>query len=362
MRSLTSLEIVAKFGVSMRGVALVFLGFLLTRLSFGASFDCTRASTLQEKAICSSPRLSQLDNQLGAAYSELLANVPARVRAMVRQNERDWLRSVECSSNVSHEALEECLVSAWGRRVRSLQGAISSVSQPGRVPFLWNSVHFVQPDTGDEAGSDAERGAPQHSTLDAEWPQALSSDPDWQAWDRAIELEARKLASQGEAKPGDPWAKSDWMDGMDNDVSVELGAITRVFVGASFQNLWYGHGAAHPNYVKVQFNWLLPQRRELAAEDVFRSDSGWRKFLYDRAMESLKVQIDPKFPENEWAPGYGEDMVSKIVKDPHHWILDSTSLTLYFPQDSISCHACGEFKVQLSWEELRPMLRDGFRI
>jgi hypothetical protein len=66
-----------------------------------------------------------------------------------------------------------------------------------RVPFLWNSVHFTQPDTGDEASSDAERGAPQYSTLDAEWPQALSSDPDWQAWNRAIELEARDLASQG---------------------------------------------------------------------------------------------------------------------------------------------------------------------
>ena len=79
-------------------------------------------------------------------------------------------------------------------------------------------------------------------------------------------------------------------------------------------------------------------------------------------MESLKVQIDPKFPENQWASGYGEELVSKIVADPHHWIVDTAGLTLYFPQDSISCHACGEFKVELSWEDLRPMLRGGFRI
>ncbi len=346
----------------MRAPAVVLLGVLLASPAFAASFDCARASTPREKAICASPRLSKMDEQLAAAYSKLLATVPTEARATVRQIERDWLRSIECPANVGSQALEDCLTLSWDKRLRLLQTAISSASQPGSVPFLWNSVHFTQADTGDVADNDAERGAPQHSTLDAAWPQALSSDPDWQAWNRAIELEARELASQGQARPGDPWAKSGWMDGMDNDVSVTLGAVTRVFVGASFQNLWYGHGANHPNYVKLQFNWLLQPRRELAAEDVFRADSGWQKFLFVRAMDSLKAQIDPKFPESEWAPGYGEDLVRKIVTDPHHWILTTAGLTLYFPQDSISCHACGEFKVELSWTELRPMLRAGFSI
>jgi hypothetical protein len=303
-----------------------------------------------------------LDEQLAAAYSRLLATVPTEARATVRQNERDWLRSIECPANVGSQALEDCLALSWDKRLRMLQAAISSASQPSSVPFLWNSVHFTQADTGCVADNDVERGAQQHSTLHAAWPQALSSDPDWQAWNRAIELEARKLASQGQSRPGDPWAKSGWMDGMDNDVSVTLGAVTRAFVGASFQNLWYGHGAAHPNYVKLQFNWLLQPRRELTAEDVFRAGSGWQKFLYVRAMDSLKAQIDSTFPESEWAPGYGEDLVHKIVTDPHHWILTTAGMTLYFSQDSISCHACGEYKVELSWRELGPMLRAGFRI
>jgi uncharacterized protein len=148
-------------------------------------------------AICASPQLSQLDDQLAAAYSNLLATVPTHARATVRQNERDWLRSIERPANAGRHALGDCLELSWDKRIRLLQTAISSASQPGRVPFLWNSVHFTQPDTGDEASSDAERGAPQYSTLDAEWPQALSSDPDWQAWNPAIELEARDLASQG---------------------------------------------------------------------------------------------------------------------------------------------------------------------
>jgi uncharacterized protein len=348
----------------MRTPSVVLLGLLCASPGFAASFDCAGAATLNEKAICASPRLSQLDDQLARAYGKLLATVPAEARAMVRKSERDWLRSVGdgCPANVGLEALGDCLAPEWDKRVRSLETALSSIETHDRVPFLWDSLHFTRADTGDLASGDAERGAPQHSTLDAEWPQALSTDPNWQAWNRAIELEARMMASQGQAKPGEPWARSDWMEGLDNDVSVTLGAITPVFVGASFQNLWYGHGAAHPNYAKLQFNWLLLERRELVAEDVFRSNSGWRKFLYSRAMESLRVQIDPKFPENQWAPGYGEDLVRKMVADPHNWILSRTDLTLYFPQDSISCHACGEFKVELSWEELKPMLQSGFRM
>lgn len=350
--------------LGLRVASAVVLGGLFASPAVAVSFDCAHAATPREKAICASPRLSKLDDQLAAAYGRLLATVPSGTQAIVRTNERDWLRSADdgCPANVGQEAFRDCLASVWDKRVRVLQTAISSVSEPDRIPFLWDSVHFTQADTGDEARSDAERGAAQYSTLDAEWPQALSTDPDWQAWNRAIEFEARNLASQGQAKPGDPWAKADWMDGMDNDVTASLGAVTPVFVGASFENLWYGHGAIHPNYTKLQFNWLLAQRRELRAEDVFRPDSDSQRFLYDRAMESLKTQIDPKFPENQWAPGYGEDLVRKMVAAPHNWILETTGLTLYFPQDSISCHACGEFKVELAWKELRPMLRAGFRI
>jgi len=350
--------------LGLRAASAVLLGCFFASAAFAVSFDCARAVTPREKAICASPRLSQLDDRLAAAYGKLLAAVPADARATVRNDERDWLRSVDdrCAATIGQSILEDVLAEALDERVRYLETAISSVSQGGRVPFVWHSVHFTQADTGDVARNDEERGATRYSALDAAWPQALSTDPEWQAWNRAIEFEARELASQGQAKPGDPWAKADWMDGMDNDVSVTLDAVTPVFVGASFQNLWYGHGAAHPNYAKLQFNWLLPQSRELRAEDVFRPDCDWQKFLYDRAMESLKAQIDPKFPETQWAPGYGEDLIRKMVGDAHNWILDTTGLTLYFPQDSISCHACGEFKVELSWKELTPMLQAGFRM
>lgn len=42
------------------------------QLSYGASFDCRKTSTLAEQAICSDPRLSNLDKLLGVSYKKAL--------------------------------------------------------------------------------------------------------------------------------------------------------------------------------------------------------------------------------------------------------------------------------------------------
>ena len=49
------------------------LPFLLCVLAHAASFDCTKAKTAQEKAICGTPALSAADDQMAAAYKAWLA-------------------------------------------------------------------------------------------------------------------------------------------------------------------------------------------------------------------------------------------------------------------------------------------------
>ncbi len=63
-----------------------------------ASFDCAKAATPSEVAICANPALSALDSQLGAAYTQRLAGAPA-----LRQIERGWIavRNVGCGRNVT---------------------------------------------------------------------------------------------------------------------------------------------------------------------------------------------------------------------------------------------------------------------
>jgi len=51
--------------------------FLLVNVTaYAASFDCAKATTPQEKAICASPKLSAADDQITAAYKAALAQTP----------------------------------------------------------------------------------------------------------------------------------------------------------------------------------------------------------------------------------------------------------------------------------------------
>ncbi len=61
-----------------------------------ASFDCAKAATPTERAICANSQLSALDARLGVVYDQRLALDPG-----VRQIQRAWLvaRNVGCGSN-----------------------------------------------------------------------------------------------------------------------------------------------------------------------------------------------------------------------------------------------------------------------
>lgn len=70
----------------------VFLTFVTTpTVLSAASFDCSRASTDIEHAICNNPELSRLDEQLADHYFSL--NETDRYTVAAREQHGNWLRS-----------------------------------------------------------------------------------------------------------------------------------------------------------------------------------------------------------------------------------------------------------------------------
>lgn len=55
-----------------------------------AGFDCAKATTIVEKAICASPEISALDGQLGDAFRTALKNHPEKADAL-KLDQRHWL-------------------------------------------------------------------------------------------------------------------------------------------------------------------------------------------------------------------------------------------------------------------------------
>jgi uncharacterized protein YecT (DUF1311 family) len=58
---------------------------------FAASFDCSKARTKTEKAICGDPILSKLDEDMAAAYSKALKTSD---RDAVKEGQRKWLKEI----------------------------------------------------------------------------------------------------------------------------------------------------------------------------------------------------------------------------------------------------------------------------
>lgn len=82
----------------------------------GASFNCSKATTIVEKTICANEKLSNLDEQLAKAYKFiiLMSDNPGRVKG----EQQEWLSNVrdQCQN-------ESCLQGVYDSRLAQLAGS-----------------------------------------------------------------------------------------------------------------------------------------------------------------------------------------------------------------------------------------------
>ncbi|PXX49895.1 XAC2610-related protein [Aquitalea magnusonii] len=86
---------------------------LLPMLATAASFDCSKAASATEQAICRQPALSALDEQVAAAYRQ------HNQQGLLQDNQRQWLAGprAECKADAS------CLQNVYQQRLAQLQRA-----------------------------------------------------------------------------------------------------------------------------------------------------------------------------------------------------------------------------------------------
>lgn len=80
-----------------------------------AGFDCSRAGTATEKAICADPVLSDADSRLSVAYAGALKAASGAARDALVQEQRAWLRARNACG-----AETDCLAAQYGDRLAAL--------------------------------------------------------------------------------------------------------------------------------------------------------------------------------------------------------------------------------------------------
>jgi uncharacterized protein len=122
---------------SLRILPIAALGLSGTSLAPAASFDCGKAVTAVEKAICASPEVSDLDEYLGRYFQAARAEVGSAGACLVR-NQRDWLRGTR---NKCADAA--CLKPVYLARLAELDAlqpgasALKNVELPRVKTLVW---------------------------------------------------------------------------------------------------------------------------------------------------------------------------------------------------------------------------------
>jgi uncharacterized protein YecT (DUF1311 family) len=98
----------------------IFL-LLIGASAHAASFNCAKAKTPQEKAICASPEASAVDDQMAAAYKAALAATSPEVQAEIRHDQLDWIRNMTAECGAGDAKLADCLIIYEGDRTTWLQ-------------------------------------------------------------------------------------------------------------------------------------------------------------------------------------------------------------------------------------------------
>lgn len=348
----------------MRVLALLFL-FLFSAFAQATSFDCAKARTLQEKTICTDPKLSAADDQMAAAYHKLLNAIPTETRPEIREEQIAWLRfrPLRCSTapRTSPAPMSDCLAMLYRERTHDLE---NSLTVTDRTTILWHFLVLTEPD-GDEADPEMSKTelAPGYGTLQATWPEALSTAPQWQAWNTAIEKATQLMSGELTISPNEK--KDHWSAAavQDIDIWVSLDSVHGELVTASIGTLTDFHGA-HPSHGAMEFNWLLADRRELKPEDVFRGDSQWAERLQNLCDRDLHRKLDSDGESyEEWGPnGEMQNTLRKIVTSVQNWTINGNGITIVWQPYAVACYACTPEPTRISWASLRDILNPGFPI
>jgi uncharacterized protein len=96
--------------------------------AFAASFDCGRARLPDEKAVCASRQLSEMDVEMSVRYQMLTGLVAMGTRGDMQDEQQAWLKSRKaCGGNQS------CLLNAYRRRIGTLKDDYARLASRG--PF-----------------------------------------------------------------------------------------------------------------------------------------------------------------------------------------------------------------------------------
>ena len=235
------------------------LGLLLFALTCGAqaaSFDCKKAQSKIEKAICDNPKISKLDEELAGNYQAAKSKLSADAQKILVTGQRSWVKflSASCFTGfqakpASKEDAAQCLDTEYKDRVTDLKST-------GSVIGGFRTYHYFEGDF---------KAYPKEEEIAFNRINVVLIDDNS---DNANAINAEIKAAAGKAgieKDSTAAFKSDVSISLTN-LSADMILVTRIESSS---------GGAHPNdFMGVKY-FSKEHKRFIKVGDVF-SNSKWK--------------------------------------------------------------------------------------
>jgi uncharacterized protein YecT (DUF1311 family) len=331
-------------------LAMLLVGLGATQ---AASFDCGKAGTSFEKAICDTPDASKADETLAQAYATALGGLSKDAADSLKATQHDWLdyAARACSDDAAPIAgmyngdQQQCLVSTIKSRIVALEAS----RMAGGYRFYPWERYLVIKDPDATADSYNKVATKHYQTVKID-----GSDDVATAFNAMTEtLRQRDDAQMGEdAHLFTPDGKGlDTKDASaDIDTSTTVKSVSAYRITLETNNYWYGHGAAHGNYGATYDHFVIAEKRPLVASDIFAAE-GWEAKLGQLVVDKAKEQLGDDYQ------GTDND-VPGMAADPGRWEFSSEGLIVNFNPYDVAAYAMGAVAVTIPWNDITDLLAE----
>jgi len=315
-------------------------------LSWGASFDCAKASAGREQLICQNPKLSELDAKLGQLYRERISVLSAQGAELLLNSQRRWLHYAAkvcplTEPKTQFWSPESCFEERYRDRIAELDDAGKRIG-----PYIFNRVDFYAAEPAPDRDSGWAAG---FFTRHVGYPQIDAPlTPAAIAWNKQAE---KKLAAENDCGLGDDETMGD------NETMYKIGYATHSVISVYRSYGIYCHGQAHPHYtLGVDNTVMAPSFRKLTMHDVFGASSNWSA--------RLRGLFDAALRKADW-PGSGDDKegmraeLEDNMMHPEDWLFTQDGLEVEFDEEAGGCYACTPQPVRIPWADLKPLMGSG---
>jgi hypothetical protein len=311
------------------------------RISAALDICAENGETGFSRLVCQNEALAAIDRQVrDALVAESTAVSDAGAQLLV-QNQNRWREAARVLCGVLDPATAptaEQLACLQNRFRARLQEAESAVQETGGYTFQRLELIDAAPVSADVAAASGGMGAVaverniRFPRIDGQQTPAIR---------RFNEL----VAQQPEFR---------LQDGVSETVDYTIAYAGPEVISVRFVKAVEALGAANVTNTTNAVTVLMEQGRQLNAEDVFRTGSGWEEFVTNRAVQAIAREFSdyPNFPPRR-------DVYETATK-PHLWLITERGLTILFPPLSFGgSHADGGAEVSIPWTDLRPYLNPG---